>query len=155
MTKEELRIQENTYNKGKSKQKHIEIKKEYLEIEKYKKEKKLYILLDRENFDKALSVLSPYAFQLYMYLAVNSKDYSFFLSSQHFINSCGNSQKKDRYLKSFKELKDKGFIVYNDNIDINGITYNNYYFYDKQQTIEVDNEEQINNTVKDYTNFNF
>ena len=54
--------QENTYNKGKSKQRYIEIHKDYIDIKEYNQSGKKYILLDRENFDNALNVLSPYAF---------------------------------------------------------------------------------------------
>lgn len=142
MAQNDLKTIENTYNKGKSKQRYIEVQKAYIDIKEYNKEQKPYILLDRENFDNALNVLSPYAFQLYMYFAVNSYDYKFFLSSKHFMEACGNSQKTDRYIKSFKELQEKGFIVYQGNITLNRITYNHYFFYDKQQTTEQEDKAQ-------------
>lgn len=162
MAQNDLKTIENTYNKGKSKQRYIEVQKAYIDIKEYNKEKKPYILLDKENFDNALQVLSPYAFQLYMYFAVNSYDYKFFLSSKHFMEACGNSQKTDRYIKSFKELQEKGFIVYQGNITLNKITYNHYFFYDKQQTIEQEDKaqepkpEQESEQVSIYTeNFKF
>lgn len=96
----------------------------------------LYTTNVLNNLNEAMQNLKNKAsFKLYMYLAQNQNDYEMALSSSDFfeVSSCENTA----YTTAFKELVEKGYLIQNE------LQKNVYDFYDKSQTLEQQEEEDI------------
>lgn len=88
--------------------------------------KELYTMNNLKAIDKAaIDLQSKGGFKLYIYLAKNQNNYSFNLSSKHFLEWSGLGY--TAYTTAFNELIEKGYLVKsNKSIGDN----NKYTFYD-------------------------
>lgn len=90
--------------------------------------------------EAAKRLQSKGGFKLYMYLAKNQDKYNFALSSSDFCNWSGLGIAA--YRTAFEELEKQGYLI------INGISTNNYIFYDKaQKEDEAAQKDNINITI--------
>ena len=87
-----------------------------------------YTRINLIALQKAMSTLSPKAFEMWMYFSKNADKHFFWLSKVDWMNWC--NFKVSAYSQAFKELEDLGYLVKQSNKD-------NYYdFY------EIPKEEQ-------------
>jgi hypothetical protein len=89
-----------------------------------------YSVINLESIDYAALHLKGVAFQMWLYIAKNQKNYEFALSSNAFMDWCGCS--KPTYLSAVKELEAKRFLVKEENEK-----YKEYYRFYEMPSHEV------------------
>lgn len=92
----------------------------------------IYTAINLEALKKAMSSLTPKAFELQIYLSKNQDNHFFWLSKVDFLSQ--SNVKSSSYYAAFNELKDNGYLVH-------GKNDNNFDFY------EIPKDENIGITI--------